>query len=130
MEIFTRLLESAREARKRAYVPYSHFAVGAALVTEDGEIISGCNVENISYGLTVCAERVATFTAMAEGKGKIVGLAVVADTPEPPTPCGACRQVLMEFAPEMWILCGNLRGQQRIFRLQELLPEAFTEFNV
>jgi len=79
--------------------------------------------------LTICAERVAAFTAVAAGRKKISGLALVADLPEPPTPCGACRQVLAEFAPEMWILCANLEGKQRIFRLTELLPEAFAEFS-
>ncbi|HZK24066.1 MAG TPA: cytidine deaminase [Oscillospiraceae bacterium] len=129
MDVYTRLLEQAQIARGQAYAPYSHFTVGAALLTAEGEIITGCNVENVSYGLTVCAERVATFTAMAAGKKKLIGLALVADLPEPPTPCGACRQVLAEFAPQMWILCANLQGRQRIFRLAELLPEAFAEFN-
>ncbi|HAA37341.1 MAG TPA: cytidine deaminase [Firmicutes bacterium] len=129
MDVYTRLLEQARLAREKAYAPYSRFAVGAALLTEDGEIITGCNVENVSYGLTICAERVAAFTAVAAGRKKISGLALVADLPEPPTPCGACRQVLAEFAPEMWILCANLEGKQRIFRLTELLPEAFAEFS-
>ena len=129
MDVYTRLLEQARLAREKAYAPYSRFAVGAALLTEDGEIITGCNVENVSYGLTICAERVAAFTAVAAGRKKISGLALVADLPEPPTPCGACRQVLAEFAPEMWILCANLEGKQRIFRLTELLPEAFAEIS-
>jgi cytidine deaminase len=129
MDVYTRLLEQARLAREKAYAPYSRFAVGAALLTEEGEIITGCNVENVSYGLTICAERVAAFTAVAAGRKKISGLALVADLPEPPTPCGACRQVLAEFAPEMWILCANLEGKQRIFRLTELLPEAFAEFS-
>ncbi|NLN53395.1 MAG: cytidine deaminase [Firmicutes bacterium] len=129
MDVYTRLLEQARLAREKAYAPYSRFAVGAALLTEDGEIITGCNVENVSYGLTICAERVAAFTAVAAGRKKISGLALVADLPEPPTPCGACRQVLAEFAPKMWILCANLEGKQRIFRLTELLPEAFAEFS-
>jgi cytidine deaminase len=129
MDVYTRLLEQARLAREKAYAPYSRFAVGAALLTEDGEIITGCNVENVSYGLTICAERVAAFTAVAAGRKIISGLALVADLPEPPTPCGACRQVLAEFAPKMWILCANLEGKQRIFRLTELLPEAFAEFS-
>ena len=129
MDVYTRLLEQARLAREKAYAPYSRFAVGAALLTEDGEIITGCNVENVSYGLTICAERVAAFTAVAAGRKKISGLALVADLPEPPTPCGACRQVLAEFAPEMWILCAKLEGKQRIIRLTELQPEAFAEFS-
>lgn len=128
MDVYTRLLEQAKAARARAYAPYSRFTVGAAVLTAEGEIISGCNVENVSYGLTICAERVATFAAVAAGKKNILGLALVADTPEPLTPCGACRQVLAEFAPQMWLLCANLQGQQRLFKLAELLPEAFSEF--
>jgi cytidine deaminase len=100
--------------------------VGAALLTEDGEIFQGSNIENLSFGLTVCAERVATFSAVAVGKRKFTGLALVTDTPEPVTPCGACRQVLHEFSPDLWIVAANLKGQQRMFRLQELLPDAFT----
>lgn len=128
MDVLSRLLEKAREARELAYAPYSRFPVGVALLTEDGEIFSGCNVENVSYGLTVCAERVAAYAAIACGTRKFSGLALVADTPQPPTPCGACRQVLYEFAPDLWIIAANLQGQQRMFRLAELLPEAFREF--
>ena len=128
MDDITLLLKIAAQARTQAYAPYSHFAVGAAVLTTDGEIYFGCNVENVSYGLTLCAERVATFTAVAAGQKQITGIAIIADTPQPPTPCGACRQVLFEFNPRMWVVCANLQGQQRIFHLQELLPEAFREF--
>ncbi|HHX73460.1 MAG TPA: cytidine deaminase [Firmicutes bacterium] len=128
MEDFTRLLEAAAAVRRHAYAPYSRFPVGAALQTADGMIFTGCNIENVSFGLTVCAERVACFAAVAAGQKEPVALALVADTPEPPVPCGACRQVLHEFSPAMWIVCAGLNGQKRIFRLSELLPEAFSEF--
>jgi len=120
-----RLLAAAKKARTQAYAPYSQFAVGAAVLTKSGEIFSGCNVENSSYGLTVCAERVAAFAAVTGGSRELVGIALVADMPAPPLPCGACRQVLSEFNPQMWVVCANLQGKQRRFRLDELLPEAF-----
>lgn len=125
MDAFKKLLESAGRARKKAYAPYSHFSVGAALLTEEGEIYDGCNVENLSYGLTICAERVAVFSAIAAGSRNFTGLSLVADTPEPITPCGACRQVLFEFSPDLWVISTNLAGQQKMFRLRELLPDAF-----
>ncbi|MDW7650093.1 MAG: cytidine deaminase [Bacillota bacterium] len=125
MDVFTKLIESARQAREMAYSPYSRFPVGAALLADNGEIHLGSNVENLSYGLSMCAERNAVFTAVAAGNRKFTGMAVVADTPEPVTPCGACRQVLSEFSPDLWIVCANLKGQQRMFRLRELLPDAF-----
>lgn len=126
MDVFQTLLDRAREARELAYSPYSRFSVGAAVLAEDGQIFTGCNVENISFGLTVCAERVAVFSAVAAGLRNFTGLALVTDTPEPVTPCGACRQVLHEFAPDLWIVTANLQGQQRVFRLQELLPDVFS----
>jgi cytidine deaminase len=127
MDMFERLIECARQARELAYSPYSRFAVGAALLTADEEIFTGVNVENVSFGLTVCAERVAVFSAVAAGSQTFTGLALVTDTPEPVTPCGACRQVLYEFAPDLWIVTANLHGQQRMFRLPELLPAVFNE---
>jgi cytidine deaminase len=128
MEDFTHLLECAREARVAAYAPYSGFAVGAALQTAGGEVFRGCNVENVSYGLTVCAERVALFAAVAAGVRDFVALAVVTDAPEPATPCGACRQVLYEFAPDLQVMLANLQGRQKKVCLKELLPEAFDRF--
>ncbi len=128
MEDYTRLLECAREARAAAYTPYSGFAVGAALQAANGQVFRGCNVENVSYGLTVCAERVALFTAVAAGVRDFVALAVVTEAPEPATPCGACRQVLYEFAPDLQVLLANLQGRQKKVRLRELLPEAFDRF--
>lgn len=125
MEKLEQLLDSARQARERAYCPYSRFPVGAALLAEDGAIFVGCNVENISFGLTVCAERTALYSAVVAGKRQFSGMALVADAPEPVTPCGACRQAIYEFSPNLWLVTANLQGQQRVYRLGELLPAAF-----
>jgi len=126
------LLTAARGARLRAYAPYSHFRVGAALLTSEGAIVTGCNVENISYGLTNCAERTAIFTARAAGQlgsssggPTILAVAVVAKGATPPTPCGACRQVLAEFGPQCVVFCANLRGDRQTLTMAELLPNAF-----
>lgn len=121
------LIEAAREARDRAYVPYSRFAVGAAVLTRSGRIFSGCNIENASYGLTVCAERVAALGAVVAGEREHVAVAVIADVPGGfPYPCGACRQVLAEFGPNMTVIVANIAGEQRTHSLRELLPEAFS----
>ena len=125
MERLEELLAIARKAREQAYCPFSRFPVGAALLTSDGEIFAGCNVENLSFGLTVCAERTALCSAVAAGKRQFSGMVVVTDTPEPATPCGACRQALYEFSPNLWLVTANLQGQQRVYRLSELLPDAF-----
>jgi len=119
------LINKALQARKNAYIPYSHFAVGAALLTRKGTIYTGCNIENASYGLSICAERVAIFKAVAEGEKDFLALAVVADTDQPCSPCGACRQVLTEFAPEMPVLMTNLKGDLEKKTVQELLPGFF-----
>ena len=116
------LVEAAWMARERAYAPYSKFAVGAALLTADGQIFGGCNVENISYGLTNCAERVAIGAAIAAGKREFLAVAVVADTGVPISPCGACRQVLAEFCVPVVMLAN--RSERLEFRLDELLPRA------
>lgn len=120
------LIASALLARSRAYAPYSHFKVGAALLAEDGQIFTGCNVENISFGLTLCAERTALVSAIAAGVSKFSAIAVVADTKIPISPCGACRQVLAEFAPELKILLSTLEGPPESFCLSYLLPRAKT----
>lgn len=120
------LIRLAREARTAAYAPYSKFAVGAALLTADGNVFSGCNVENLSFGLTICAERVAIGTAIAAGRREFQCIAVAADTTEPISPCGACRQVLAEFAPSLRILLAGRDGRVAEFGLQELLPRAST----
>jgi cytidine deaminase len=118
------LIAKAIEAREKAHAPYSHFAVGAALLARSGRIYTGCNVENASYGLSVCAERVAVFKAVSEGERDFEAIAVV--TENGVTPCGACRQVLMEFGEDIQVIVADGTGGYRVFGLQELLPEAFT----
>jgi len=120
------LLEAAREARKRAYAPYSRFPVGAALLAGNGAVYAGCNIENASYGLCNCAERTALFKAVSEGAGEFKALAVVADSDGPVSPCGACRQVLFELCPEdMPVLLANLAGERLETTVGELLPHGF-----
>lgn len=119
------LVERAREARLRAVAPYSNFKVGAAIETASGEVITGCNIENATYGLTMCAERVAMFKALSEGHRDFVRIAVVADSAEPTPPCGACRQILWEFAPEAEVILANLAGAARRVTVRELLPGPF-----
>ncbi|WP_027350734.1 cytidine deaminase [Halotalea alkalilenta] len=120
------LVTQAIEARRQAYMPYSSFAVGAAILSGDGEVFLGCNIENASYGLTNCAERTAVFKAVSSGQRRFKAVAVVADTLEPVSPCGACRQVLAEFCDEHTrILLANLSGQVRECGIDELLPGAF-----
>jgi len=117
-------IEAAWRARENAYAPYSNFQVGAALVTEDGRIFTGCNVENLSYGLTICAERVAVGAAVAAGARTFAVMVVVADTREPVSPCGACRQVMAEFGIPRVVLAN--RAESIGFTLDELLPRAAT----
>lgn len=120
-----KLVEKALEARKQSYSPYSKFAVGVALETAEGEVILGANVENASYGLAICAERVALVKAVSQGIRKFKRMAVVADYPTPIPPCGMCRQMLHEFEPNLEILLANLKGQTETVTLSELLPKAF-----
>lgn len=124
-----KLMDCAIKARENAYSPYSHFAVGAALLCEDGTLFEGCNIENASYGLTNCAERTAIFKAVSECHIKFKALAVVADTEGPCAPCGACRQVMAEFKIPL-IIMGNLMGNIKIVTIEELLPFSFSECDV
>ena len=119
------LLSAAIYARQQAYAPYSGFKVGAALRGSVGEIFSGCNVENASYGLTLCAERTTVCTAVAAGIRTFTQMVIVADSETPCPPCGACRQFLFEFAPNLELWVANLSGETRFYRLSDLLPEAF-----
>jgi cytidine deaminase len=121
------LVEAARVARLRAHAPFSGFKVGAALETADGEIVTGCNVENATYGLTICAERVAMFKAISEGHRQFTRIAVVADTDSPTPPCGACRQILWEFGGDLEILLAGLDVTKASYQLSALLPLPFDQ---
>ena len=126
-DVIERMLEEARVAAKQAYVPYSNFPVGACLLTDTGEFVTGANVENASYGLTTCAERVAVQTAVARGVRTVVAIAVTAPRAERASPCGACRQVLNEFKPaegDMTVILDSATGP-RLTTIGDLLPEAF-----
>ena len=124
-QIYKKLLKIAEEARLKAYVPYSKFKVGAALLTKEGKIYTGCNIENASFGLTICAERVAIFKAVSGGSTQFEALAVICDSSKPCFPCGACRQIISEFGNETSIIISNLKGKIKISNINELLPDAF-----
>ena len=119
------LVAAARAAFEHAIADYSHFRVGAALETDEGVIITGCNIETASYGLTMCAERVAMFKALSEGHRRFRRVVVIADTEAPTPPCGACRQILWEFAGDIEVLLANLHGVRARHQMAQLLPGAF-----
>jgi cytidine deaminase len=119
------LVAAARRGREHAHAAFSNFKVGAALETADGTIITGCNVENATYGLTLCAERVAVFKAISEGYRRFVRIAIVADTADPTPPCGACRQILWEFGGDLEIVLANLAEEKGRYQLKDLLPLPF-----
>jgi cytidine deaminase len=119
------LIEAARRARENALAPFSRFKVGAALETADGTIVTGCNIENATYGLTLCAERVAMFKALSEGHREFRRIAVVADTDDPTSPCGPCRQILWEFAGDIEVTLANLQSETGRYRMKQLLPLPF-----
>src|ERR1051326_4555560 len=116
------LVAAARRAREHASAQFSHFKVGAALESADGYVITGCNVENATYGLTICAERVAMFKAISEGRREFTRIAIVADTPTLTPPCGACRQILWEFGGNLEVILANLASEEATHSLQTLLP--------
>jgi cytidine deaminase len=121
------LMEEAKKARDKAYVPYSKFGVGAALLTTDGKVYQGCNIENAAYSMCNCAERTALFKAYSEGDRDFQMMAVVADTDRPCSPCGACRQVISELCPsDMKVILTNLKGDVKELTVAELLPGAFS----
>ena len=120
-----RLIDAATQARSRAYAPFSKFLMGAALLAPDGRIITGCNCESASYGLTMCAERVAIFKAISEGVPRAIRVAIVADTKAPTPPCGACRQWLWEFGGDVEVVLANLEGEMARHWMRDLLPFAF-----
>jgi cytidine deaminase len=119
------LVAAARRAREHAHAAYSTFKVGAALETADGQVFTGCNIENATYGLTICAERVAIFKAISEGHRAFTRIAVVADTTAPTPPCGACRQILWEFAGDIEVILANTMRETGRFKLRELFPHPF-----
>ena len=124
--VFSGLISSAKKARLSAHAPYSKFKVGAAVLSARGKIYTGCNVENASYGLTLCAERSAVARMVGDGEDRIAAVAVVTDSQRPGSPCGACRQVIAEFGPDAKIVMANLKGTVLIENLLHLLPSAFS----
>ena len=125
---WNRLIEVAWQSREHAYAPYSGFHVGAAVETQSGRVYGGCNIENVSFGLTNCAERTAMFQAIANGEQDLVRMVICADTPEPIAPCGACRQVMVELGPQMEVLLINLSGKQIHTTVADLMPYSFDDF--
>jgi cytidine deaminase len=123
------LVEAARAAREHSVAPYSHFRVGAAVRAKSGRIFSGCNIENASYGLTLCAERVAVFKALSEGERGFDAVAVVTDSEILTPPCGACRQILWEFCGDAEVILANLSGRIEVHRMSVLLPKPFDSSN-
>jgi cytidine deaminase len=119
------LIEAALAVRKYAHAPFSHFKVGAAIAAGDGRIFTGCNIENVTYGLTICAERVAVFKAVSDGVRDLRRIAVATDCDTPAPPCGACRQILWEFCGDAEIVLVNLQGKTESLRLSELFPRPF-----
>jgi cytidine deaminase len=120
-----RLIGAAIKAREMAYAPYSKFKVGAAILATSGQVFTGCNIENASYGGTCCAERVALFKAVSHGEREFLAMALVTDTEEPSSPCGLCRQVLAEFGTDMFVISANGEGRYRKEKLIELFPRPF-----
>jgi cytidine deaminase len=119
------LIESAKKVREKAYAPFSNFLVGAAVRTKDGKIYTGCNVESASYGLTVCAERIAIWKAVSEGEREFECVAVVTDTEDLTPPCGTCRQIIWEFCGDIPVTFSNLKGKVETVMMKEILPRAF-----
>ena len=125
---YKQLIKIARKAKNFAHAPYSQFRVGAALLTSSGKIITGCNIENSSYGLTICAERLALFKAFSEGITKgFKAIAIISDSDKITPPCGACRQVMIDLASNIDVILSNNRGSSKIYKLNDLLPYAFTK---
>lgn len=124
------LIGAAKQARENAHAPYSNFRVGAALRSTSGRIFSGCNVENASYGLTMCAERVAMFKAISDGERGFSALAVVTDADILTPPCGACRQLIWEFCGDIPVTIANLKGQTDVMQMKDLFPRPFDDSNL
>lgn len=120
-----KLIKAAKQAREKAFAPYSKFYVGAAVETKNGKIYAGGNIESASYGLTVCAERVAIWKAVSEGEREFIKIAVIVDTEELTPPCGACRQIIWEFCGDVPVILENLQGKSETLQMKDLLPRAF-----
>ena len=127
---YSELIKKALEAKEKAYVPYSHFKVGAALLTKSGEIFTGCNIENSYFGATNCAERTAIFKAISEGENEFRAIAVMSSSGDFTYPCGICRQVISEFTRDIKIVLGNNKGDIKIFTIKDFLPYAFTKNDI
>ena len=127
---YKQLVQIARRAKEFAHAPYSRFRVGAALLAENGRVFTGCNVENSSYGLTICAERNAIFKAYSDGVREFSAIAVVSDDPGFTPPCGACRQVLVDLAGNIDFVMANTRGKLKVMKINSLIPMAFTQVNL
>ena len=130
MSEYQALIAAARAAREKAHAPYSKFFVGAALRTRSGKVFGGCNVENATYGLTVCAERVAIFKAISEGERKFDAISVVTDAETLTPPCGACRQLIWEFCGDVPVIMANLKGKVEVHQMRELFPKPFDSSNL
>ena len=130
MSRFDSLISAAKAARLKAHAPFSNFKVGAALRTQSGKVFGGCNVENATYGLTVCAERVAIFKAISEGERQFDAIAVVTDTDALTPPCGACRQLIWEFCGDVPVVMSNLQGKVEELRMSQLFPKPFDSSNL
>lgn len=124
------LLDAARSARRHSRCQYSGFAVGAALLSKDGQVFTGCNVENASYGLTICAERVALLKALSEGVGTFTRIAIVTESEIPTPPCGPCRQLMWEYAGNLDVILGDLKKQTARYKLKDLFPHPFEAANL
>ncbi|WP_058486953.1 cytidine deaminase [Defluviitalea phaphyphila] len=127
---YKKLIEKAYKAKEMAYVPYSKFQVGAAVLTDSGKIFTGCNIENASYGATNCAERTAIFKAISEGERNFKAIAIVSSSGDFTYPCGICRQVIVEFMKDGEIILANEKGEYKVYTVQEILPFAFTEKDI
>ncbi len=123
--IINELINKAKSAMSNSYSPYSKFAVGSVLLTEDEKIFTGCNVENASFGATVCAERVALFNAISKGEKNFKAIAIISSSDDFCTPCGICRQCLIEFSKDMLVICCNNKGEYKLHKINELLPSSF-----
>lgn len=124
-EIFSNLFNAAKSARENSCAIYSNFKVGAAILTKDGKIYSGCNIESSSFGLSMCAERNALSNALCEGEREFETILITADSPEPVSPCGACRQLLYDYAPDLTVIMTNLKGDRLVEEISELLKHPF-----